>query len=199
MAPESGVEHRLSALLAYLASNYPDEGWDQFLTNTAPAWNSIMTLSGSTRREGGEAAYVGSLRSLAGVISLSSPEDTNDALQPAVWLASPQNWPTPIGRYFAFSHAGDPFLPRTRADWTALGLDALGPPTSVDGTGPPYGSSHELLSSTALPRVFLANHNSTAVDRAQPLCPDGTSRYLPVWLYLLQSAAGLSVPAPPAC
>ena len=137
---------------------------------------------------------------MRGVISLSSPPDSNDLHVAAPWLATVRTGATPLDRYFAFVHVGDPFFARIRADWTAMGLDTLGRTTSVEVTGPPYAKTHELISSAALPPVVLATHDSTAVDEAQPLCPDGQSMYVSVWRYLLQAAGGLRITASrPGC
>lgn len=108
---------------------------------------------------GGEAAVIGTLRRVRGVISLSSPPDTNDLHVAALWLSTVKTGATPLDRYVAFVHVGDPFA-RIRADWTAMGLDTLGRTTSVEVTGPPYAKTHELISSAALPPVVLATHDS---------------------------------------
>jgi hypothetical protein len=193
---EDGVEHRLVALLSYLEHRYPKEGWRNFLVGQVPDYGSVV-LSGHSQG-GGEAAFIATERQLAGVVTLSSPPDTNDQHQPATWLANLPTGKTEIDRFYAFVHSGDPFYDRIRADWSAMGLDMLGPLTSVDGVGAPYHMSHELISSADLPPVILAAHDSTAVDNAQPRCPDGMSEYIPVWRYLLQAAGGLPLSGPTA-
>jgi hypothetical protein len=198
VAPSDGVEHRLAALLGTLARRYPREGWGPFLAHGLPTYRSIVFAGHS--QGGGEAALIGTIRRLRGVVSLSSPPDSDIRHVAPSWLSDVANGATPLKSYFAFVHVGDPFIARIRADWTAMGLDGLGGTTSVDTVGPPYGRAHELISSAALPPVILAMHDSTAVDSAQPLCADGTSRYLPVWRYLLQAAGGLRVGASaPGC
>ena len=87
----------------------------------------------------------------------------------APWLSTVPAGATPLDRYYAFAHVGDPFLPRIEADWAAMGL--AGPITSVDQTDAPYGRSHELLSSAALPAVVLATHDSTAGRRGAAALP----------------------------
>ena len=193
LSPTDGVEHRLAALLAYLVRTYPTEGWGTFLSGALPSYG--LTVMSGHSQGGGEAAFIGTQRRLPGVVSLSSPPDTNDNHQAAPWLSAIPGGPTAGTQYFGFFHQGDPFASRIQADWTAMGLDALGPLTSVDNAGPPYGQTHELTSSAPLPRVVLAAHDSTAVDNAQPLCPDGRSAYTPVWAYLLDRAAALAITA----
>jgi len=193
-----GVEHRLAALLATLARTHPGDGWGAFVNHGRPEYRSIVFAGHS--QGGGEAAFIGTQRRLRGVISLSSPPDTNDLHVAAPWLSGVAGGTTPLDRYYAFVHVGDPFLPRIEADWAAMGLGGFGPLTSVDETGPPYAKSHELISASPLPAVVLATHDSTAVDEAQPLCANGQSEYVAVWRYLLQGAGGLPVTAsPPGC
>lgn len=86
------------------------------------------------------------------------------------------------------------------ATWLAMELGSLGPLTSVDGASSPYGHSHELISSAALPAAPLAQRDSTAVDSATPRCAGGSPRYDPVWSYMLEVAGGLRVArGQPAC
>ena len=192
--PEDGIEHRLVALLSYLGRRHRSQEWRAFLSGGLPDYAKTVFTGHS--QGGGEAAFIGIERALAGVVSLSSPPDTNSADQAAPWLYDVPTGATRADGYYAFVHEGDPFYARITADWTAMGLDSMGPLTSVDTSGAPYNNSHELISSAPLPNVLLAAHDSTAVDDAQPLCPDGASMYVPVWRYLLQAAAGLPLSGP---
>jgi hypothetical protein len=193
-----GIEHRLTSLLSYLARRYPREGWGRFLSRRRPLWSRIV-ISGHSQG-GGEAALIGAIRRLRGVVTLSSPPDTNLSHQAATWVSGVRRGRTPIGRIIAFVHAGDPFYPRILADWTAMGLGSLGSLGSVDNAAPPYRHTHELISSAPLPAVVLAEHDSTAVDSATPACPNGSPRYAPVWDYMLEVAGGLPIRrGKPAC
>jgi len=196
VALEDGIEHRLAALLSYLVQRYPAEGWATFLSGSLPAYGSIV-LTGHSQG-GGEAAFIATERAARGVVTLSSPPDTNRSHVAAPWLSTVATGATPLDRYYAFVHTGDPFSARIRADWTAMGLDGLGPLELVDGAESPFAMSHELSSSAPLPPVVLATHDSTAVDGAQPRCADGSSEYTVVWRYLLDSAAGLPLGPPEA-
>jgi len=61
-----------------------------------------------------------------------------------------------------------------------MGLTALSPPVTADGTCPPSGRSHELISAAPVPPAGpAAAHNSTTDDNAQPLCPDGSPQNAP--------------------
>lgn len=191
LPPQDGIASRLTAVLSYLRAHYPHEGWGSFVRRGAPVWSHIVVAGHS--QGGGEAAFIGTIRRLRGVITLSSPPDTNLSRQPATWVAEVPHGLTPIDRMVGFVHSGDPFYPRIAADWQAMDLGSLGPLTSVDDTRPPYHHTHELLSSAPLPLVVLAQHDSTAVDSATPACANGSPRYAPVWEYMLEVAGGLRV------
>jgi hypothetical protein len=188
---QDGIASRLSSLLSYLGRHSPHEGWGRFLRHGAPDWSHTVVAGHS--QGGGEAAFIGTIRRLRGVITLSSPPDTNLSHQPAMWVLGVPHGLTPIDRIVGFVHSGDPFYPRILADWQALDLGSLGPLTSVDDNSPPYQHTHQLLSSAPLPLVILAQHDSTAVDSATPACASGSPRYGPVWKYMLQVAGGLRV------
>lgn len=191
----TGIERGLVAVLSYLQRAYPREGWGRFLSGGLPRYGSIV-LAGHSQG-GAEAAFIATRHDVAGVVMLSAPPDTGLVLRPATWLAGVRTGKTPLSRYFGFIHSGDPYAGRISADWKAMGLAAFGPLTSVDGARAPYGESHELISAAPLPQIGVpAAHDGTAVDSAQPLCPDATPAYAAVWAYLLQSAAGLSVSGP---
>ncbi|HEV3310650.1 MAG TPA: hypothetical protein VG815_09045 [Chloroflexota bacterium] len=198
LPPQDGVEHRLAAVVGYLTRHHHLEGWGQFVNGYLPVYARMVF--GGHSQGGGEAAFIGSIRPLVGVVTFSSPPDTNSAHHAATWLTAVAHGRTPLGRYIAFVHSGDPFYPRIVADWQAMGLSRFGPITNVDSAGPPYGHSHQLLSSTALPHVVLASHDSTAVSNATPLCANGAPKYAPVWRTMLDVAAGLPVPSTaPGC
>ena len=178
--PHDTIQHRLVALLSYLNALYPDEGWAPYLpsSSSVPDYSRIVMTGHS--QGGGEAAFIGTVRMVKGVVALSSPPDTNSKLVAATWLAAVrQGQATPANRFYAFVHTGDPFGSRILADWTAMGLAGLSSPPgpiSVDTSGPPYGGAHELVSSAPLPSVALATHDSTAVDAAQPALSERSAR-----------------------
>ena len=76
---QDGVQRRLTALLGYLARHDPAEGWQRFLAAGQPRYRAIVL--GGHSQGGGEAAFIGSIDQLAGVITLSSPPDTDSAAQ----------------------------------------------------------------------------------------------------------------------
>lgn len=195
VGPRDTIQHRLVAVLSYLNALHPHGGWAPYLLGNRDLPDYSRLVLAGHAQGGGEAAYIATRVAVRGVVLLSSPSDASQAGAPAPWLdAVRAGAATPVARFFAFAHLGDALYPRQRADWTAMGLDALGGAVSVDTSAPPYGGAHELLSDAPLPAVAQAAHDATALDAAVPRCPNGTPRYAPVWRYLLRSAAGL----PPA-
>lgn len=180
------IEHRLRALLAYLAAQYPTEGWGQFLPGGQPDWSRIVIAGHS--QGGGHAGVIGKLHAVARVVCFSSPADWRSTVsQPATWYAMPGA--TSADRIYGFSHQQDELVtwPLVTANWTALGLDAFGAVVDVDATTA-YGATHRFTTHAphgpvgpAYPAPF---HSATVVDAATPLLTDGTPRYRPVWVQL---------------
>jgi hypothetical protein len=76
----------------------------------------------------------------------------------------------------------DIFIAQIHTNATALGLDAFGAYTSVDGgASPPYGGSHELTTNVA----SSDPHHAVAFDGDIPLDGTGTPIYAAAWTYLL--------------
>ncbi|HEU4950698.1 MAG TPA: hypothetical protein VFT46_02040 [Holophagaceae bacterium] len=185
VGPAECIEHRLTALLTYLASAYPAEDWGQYLAAGQPDWSRIVIAGHS--QGGGHAGVIAKLHPVYRCVCLSSPADYLTTLhQPATWYG--MTGATDASKIYGFSHQQDEVVTWTLAvtDWTALGLDAYGPPVNVDGASAPYGGSHMLT--TNLPHAPTSGtypfHGSTSVDFSTPLLGDGTPAYQPVWIWL---------------
>ena len=127
-------------------------GWaaaDEAYGRTPPCCASIVLAGHSAG--GGEAAFIGSIRAVRGVVMLSSPVD-HGYLRPASWVTAVRSGRTPLSRYVGLLHSGDYFYGNDIRNWRAMGLPAFGSLTSVDHIAAPYRHSHELLS-TARPRL----------------------------------------------
>ena len=154
ISPANSIVNRLVKLLQHL-------GWTQFLDGNQPTVGSPRrgrSLPGRRPR-----GHRGARPSGRACVFFASPGDW--AAGTAPWLLEPRA--TPTDRYYGFGHVDDggAFL----ANWNALGL--LGPLTSVDGSSPPYGGSHRLLTDAP-----VANpHVAVAVN---------ATRYATVWDHL---------------
>ena len=92
---------RLRAALTWLARQYPDAGWDQYLVDGEPNWPRLV-LSGLSQGAG-MAAYLAHRHPVDRVVLFSSPWDTTGQDQhPAPWLFEPSQ--TPRDRWFAAYH-----------------------------------------------------------------------------------------------
>lgn len=198
ITPTNSIQSRLVDLLRYLAARHPLQGWSQFLVGSTPLWSKIVVAGHS--QGGGDAAYIAKVRAVEGVVMLSSDVDSTATDPPVAATYLTTGHLTPLDRYVGFDHTRDPFNDKIEADWTALDLQSFGPAVSVDGNAPPFGNSHELLTSTQVPpgpAPALATHDSTAVDSQTPLCSNATLAFVPVWRYMLQVAGGLPITSGP--
>ncbi len=184
----NSIYNRLTKLLQYLTTSYPEEGWARFLSDGAPKWSQIA-VSGHSQG-GGEAAMIAKLRVTTRVVLFSAVPDTDVAV--GLGLPIPPTWEsshaTPPYRYWGLAHDRDPAYAAIAAGWDALGMAAFGAALAPEANEPPYGFTHTLVTDL-LPRSgsYLAPgpHNSTAMDAFTPLGPDGTPLLADAWRYLL--------------
>jgi hypothetical protein len=198
ITPANSIQSRLVDLLRYLAAQHPSQGWSRFLVGSTPLWSTIVVAGHS--QGGGDAAYIAKVRDVEGVVMLSSDVDSTATYPPVAATYITTGHLTPLDRYVGFDHTRDPFNDKIEADWASLDLQSFGPAVSVDGNAPPFGNSHELLTSTQVPSgpaPALATHDSTAVDSQTPLCSNGSPAFVPVWRYMMQVAGGLPITSGP--
>lgn len=183
----NSIVNRLTRLLKYLDTQYPAEGWGQFLNAGQPAWSRI-TVAGHSQG-GGHAGLMAKLYSLDRAVYFSSPADWRIAAGvPATWITGKANV-TPASRQFGFAHLRDSLVPygtRIVPIWQALSLADYGAAISVDSSNAPFNGSHQLTTDadpTSFPALNPA-HNATVVDVSTPKNADGTPLFTPVWNYL---------------
>lgn len=179
--PPNGIYNRLGKVLTYLASQYPEEGWEHFLADGSPKWQRIA-VSGLSNG-GAEAAMIAKTHIVARVIMFSSVTDSIGTAS-VPWVPGHV---TPVNRYFGLAHMHDGFFAPIQAGWDSLGMTVFGPAAVVETSDPPYGWSHMLITDL-LPRggfVGLNAHASTATDAVTPLAADGTPLLRDAWDYLL--------------
>jgi hypothetical protein len=191
VTPADGIENRLTATLRYLNAIQPGQGWNQFLAGGQPDWSAIVV--GGLSQGAGEAAYIGTVRPLAGETLFSSPEDVTwlGAGPAASWISQMPGGETPLARVSIFINTHDIFSGALNATLPATGLDRFGPLVSVDTSAPPYDHSHQL--ETSVTNGMLDgdwSHASTGADLATPHKANGTAVFLPVWTYMLNIASG---------
>jgi hypothetical protein len=124
----NSIVNRLIKLLQYLASTWPDEGWDQYLVNGQPVWSRIM-LSGHSQGAG-HAAVIGKYYVLDRVLMFAAPGDLN-SYGVAPW--QDRNHVTLTAGYFGFNHDRDSLTAKL-AVWTLMGLADYGAVITDDKT-----------------------------------------------------------------
>ena len=188
------IVNRLNKLLAWLSSNQPAEGWEQFLrADRTVDWSKIV-LAGHSQG-GGHVGVLAKTVVLGRAVYFSAPEDWNELVnRPAGWTAARANV-TPASLQYGFGSDLDTLVPNAHAfaHWDALGLARPTPgAVLVDSTPTPFLNSHQLRTSlgfnpasTAL-TIALRHHGVTVVDTSTPL--DGAGKPLfdsnGVWEFL---------------
>ena len=179
------VLNRLVKALRYLDTSWPDEGWGAFLADGQPVWSKIA-LAGLSNGAG-EAAYIASRFAVARVALFAGPMDSTGEpphLSAASWLGAPHATPAAAWYAFASAHDASRTLDRTARyllDWSALGL---GPPVTIDGSAPPFGDAHALITGFAPCDGCSSAANMLATDQG-PVDAEGESAYRPVWDVML--------------
>ena len=166
IAPADSIETRVVKGLEYLQTKIPQGDWTYFLDGAAPKWSKII-VSGISHGAS-TAGVIGLHRQTFKVVSLSGPLDSNQA-----WLSKTPL--TPRERFWGFTHTADGQHAGHLASFAAMGISGM--PTSVDGAAPPYGGSHQLMTSAAT----SDGHGSTQAGGVSPKDANGAYAFLPVW------------------
>jgi len=175
--PADSIENRLLKLLQFLASNYPQEGWGQYLNGDSVQWEDVIASGDS--QGGGMAAIVGQVHEVARVAMFAAVTDAIGGFNgPApAWTSKPKA--TPADRFFGFAHMDDQWWPAEQKNWAALNLTQFGAVVNVDNATAPYDGSHMLTTDIAWDHS-MANGAHPAV-----VSPLNTGTFAPVWAYLL--------------
>ncbi len=186
--PANSIDNRFTKLLWYLASQYPDEGWERFLAHDKPKWSQIA-VSGHSQG-GGHAAMVAKIRLVARVVMFSAVTDSLGGASVS-WVATHV---TPSDRYYGLDHDLDEQFRPIQASWDSLGMTIFGPAIAPETGAPPYGFTHTLVTKyLPLRGPGRAAHGASATDANTPLNADGTPVFLDAWRYLLTArSAGMS-------
>jgi hypothetical protein len=185
VTPENSIVHRLDALLKYLATTYPNEGWGQYLTPAGDvAWTKLHV--GGHSQGSGDAGYMTKLFPLARACFFSFGYDKNTTIAFPAWINLPNV--TPASNMYAFINTRDEIVnvDYALAEWKVMGMLAFGPPANVDGAAQPYGGSHILTTSLTVaptwPKVApYPQHSEPIVDVGTPKNLDGSPVTIPAW------------------
>lgn len=168
----NSINVRAIKLLEYLAIEYPDQNWRQYLTVSGTlVWSKII-VSGHSQGSG-HACYLAKKNLVDKVAMFSGPNDYSTFHSaPANWLI--QNGETPLAKQFALLHTQDQIISFDAqvANLRGLGLlSASESPTLADDLSPPYSGAQVL----SLNISALSNHSSTIGSNA--ILPD-------IWTYM---------------
>jgi hypothetical protein len=175
----NSIVNRLAKLLQYLAANYPDEGWSEFLVDGHPNWSHIAV--GGHSQGGGNAVMIAKHDVVDRVVMMSAVVDTVSE-----WELTHE---TPSARYWGLAHDRDDSFEAILAGWESLGMTAFGPVVTVETSSPPYGFTHRLVTDLRPQRGGFKSpnpHLSTAFDLCTPIDhPGGTPTLAEAWRYMM--------------
>jgi len=190
IGPVDSIDNRLTRVLRFLTTSYPQEGWSRFLrgsrTNGTPKWSKVAV--GGFSFGSMQAALIGKLRQVDRVAMFGATLDGSGGA-PGNWVAPGETSPE---RYYGLLHRQDSMVVQGIANWTALGLLAFGPFVDEASAAPPYGGTHALVTDRLpLSGTYVNAHGSVARDDYTPRAKDGTTPALrDAWRYVLAARHG---------
>ncbi len=189
----NSINTRLIKLLAYLANQYPSQGWEHYLQSDTVNWD-LLTLGGHSQGSG-HALYLSKVRAIDRVTLFAGPQDyAYFYSEPANWLSS--EGLTDTSRIYSFLHLNDE-VSSYAIQYQALekmGLLFQSDSVCIDNNPTPFNYSR-CLYTKATPKNSQftgAFHNSPVVDFYTP-AGSGGSLFLPVWEYMLSNSTSTSV------
>ena len=191
VSPHDSIIYRLHALLRYLASTYPREGWGQFLTaDDNIDWRKLHV--GGHSQGSGDVGLMTKLYPLGRACYFSFGYDRNGTIRLPAWLDMPNV--TPASRVYAFINVHDQIvkIDYAEAAWRKLGLFAFGEPFDVDGKRPPYPPTHIFTTAHRVAPTWpkdkkypqgwpWPDHSEPILDVGTPLNADGSPLHALVW------------------
>ena len=177
MGRPTRYENRLLKLLKYLATNYPQENWGQYLNGDSVQWEDVV--AGGDSQGGGMAALIGQVHEVARVAMFAAVTDAFGGFDGSVpaWTFKPAA--TPAGRYYGFAHMDDQWWPAEQKNWAALNLTQFGGVVNVDNATVPYNGSHMLTTGIAW------NHSIANGAHPAVVSPLNAGSLAPAWSYVL--------------
>jgi hypothetical protein len=178
------IEHRLQALLDYLARTDASHDWASHLDNGEIDWSGIAVAGHS--QGGGHAAFIGKQYAVDRALLFSATE-------PVRWTEVPGV--TPASDYYGFANRVEFLYPGISNSWINLALPGTEQVIEVDawqGSG-----SHRLLTRLAAcngDSSEPALHQCTSSDAFTPRDGDGDPAFAAVWDFLFTDP-GLPAPA----
>lgn len=167
----NSIESRAIKLLAYLHQEYPDQNWNQYLTDSnTMQWDKII-VSGHSQGSG-HACYLGKKKVVDRVVMFSGPNDYSTFYdEPANWISEIGS--TSLDKQFSLLHTQDQVVDFSNQVEVLRSLGLLSStemPILADSLTTPYANSNTL----SLNISAISNHNA----------PIGNNSILPeIWKY----------------
>ncbi|MFP9118329.1 T9SS type A sorting domain-containing protein [Flavobacterium sp. RNTU_13] len=184
------IQRRTQKLLQYLATQFPNENWAQYMNGDNIQWNKIV-VSGHSQG-GGHAGIISKLYEVDRVVMFAATDWVTALARTAEWIT--WNGATPTNRYYGFVHQDDEMVNFTveQITWANYGMAAFGALTLADNTFPPYGNSRMLYTQATPANDPTKFHGCIVADPYIPM--NGTTPvFTDVWTYLIDSDSSLSL------
>ncbi|MFZ7088686.1 BPSS1187 family protein [Curtobacterium sp. RRHDQ10] len=175
--PAGSIVSRLRTAVAHLDAADPAGGWGRFVQNGRVQWQDVVVAGHS--QGGSEAAYIGHIRSVQGVLMFGAPAVSRGQAH-ASWLDRPGR--TPVDRMYALAHVDDHFGRFIRPSWRTLALEGARRPF-VTRDGAPITDPHVIETTVPVP-VGRTAHSIVVSDHT-PEDASGVPMLLPVWEWML--------------
>ncbi|KQO64772.1 hypothetical protein ASF23_00810 [Curtobacterium sp. Leaf261] len=175
--PAGSIVNRLRSAVRHLDAADPAGGWGRFVQGGRVQWQDIVVAGHS--QGGSEAAYIGHIRSVQGVLMFGAPAVSRGQSH-ASWLDRPGR--TPTSRFYALAHVHDELGRFIRPSWRSLALEGARRPF-VTRSGTPITDPHVI--ETTVPVPFGRRAHSIVVSDGTPRDAAGNPVLLPVWEWML--------------
>lgn len=178
------LRDRLVAALAAAARTRPDEGWERFLSEGEPAWETFAVVGHSLG--GGYAALMALEHPLERVVCAGWADWDRGVGEIVPWVR--RAWATPSSRRFCLFHRRDELVPEPVARRMAAAVCPEATECVVESDDPPYGHARVLWTDLDPARehpTASPHHNALAVDVELPRFWDGANMLADAWTYLL--------------
>jgi len=180
------LRDRLVAALAAAARTRPDEGWEAFLADGEPVWESLALVGHSLG--GGYAALLAADHAVERVVCAAWADWDRGAGGISPWVSG--RWATPEPRRFCLFHRRDELVPESVARRMAAAVCPDATESVVESDDPPYAHARVLWTDLDPARehpTAAPHHNALAVDVELPRFWDGANMLADAWTYLLVS------------
>lgn len=173
----NGFENRIIKMLQYLNTNFPGEGWGQYINQNGQLRWEVISASGHSQGSD-HSMYMSRKRNLlraglfAGPGSFALPNGDNPSFMQGPGITPPAN-------VFGLAHIRDEIRlwSGVRPTWASLAVPGL--PTSVDNNN--YNGANQLTTNIS---GTSSAHSAMVSDSVTPIRSNGVPVFANVWIYM---------------